>query len=266
MPNRNSGLAELAQMMQLVNGGGQDNAAAQQQHAGLQWMQLQQQQQQRAAEQEFRQQQLELQKQHYGNERDYQEGMLRGHENAARTAAQERRAATIGRVLDQHLGSGGKLTDFIGQGLMQSLDPESAKLLTQGVAQSTAQKQLALLEPFLMANAVNPKDKKTHGLIRNQMAAMGSLDPIVQQYIPWDSLNQRFFTGAAAASYATADPEIQKALEENPDLAIKMNEQQGRERILRENAERKSADEKAKLRRWALERRLAPLPDPVPQF
>jgi len=70
MPNQNSGLAELAQMMQLVNGGGQDNSAALQQQGAMQWMRMQEEQKQRAMEQEFRQQGLQQQGQ-------YQEGMLR---------------------------------------------------------------------------------------------------------------------------------------------------------------------------------------------
>jgi hypothetical protein len=76
MPNQNSGLAELAQMMQLVNGGGQDNSAALQQQGAMQWMQMQQQRQQQAAEMEFRQQQLALQGRHYGADAAYRDRAL----------------------------------------------------------------------------------------------------------------------------------------------------------------------------------------------
>lgn len=335
MPNRNSGLAELAQMMQLVNGGGQDNAAAQQQHAGLQWMQLQQQQQQRAAEQEFRQQQLELQGRHYGDELAYKDRALAQqgrfedasiakqqalfdqatraqaeHQSLAlanigqNAKAEEDRArrddlnqllamtrfnADIGArryddeqkmlaterqqlvhsntsLLTHYLSNGGKFRDKVGLGFMEGISPKQAALMRMDAAQEAAKMHLADLAPMKLSYAIDPK-KTTLAAIHTKLSELEELEPDVQQFLNLPKLKAEFGAPAAkGASPVVESPEIQKALKENPDLARKMNEQLGREQILRENDERKSADEEAKLRRWALERRLAPLPDPVPQF
>lgn len=166
MPNRNSGLAELAQMMQLVNGGGQDNAAAQQQHAGLQWMQMQQQRQQQEAEMALRQQQLELQGRHYGDDVAYkdralaQQGRFEEANLAKQQALFDQRAAAetervkaekrseMGRIFSQLVGMGQQDSN-LGKALAASLLPDevqNAKTFGQMARVQSLKQQLGLFQ------------------------------------------------------------------------------------------------------------------------
>jgi hypothetical protein len=270
MPNRNSELAELAQMMQLVNGGGQDNSAALQQQGALQWMQMQQQQQQRAAEQEFRQQQLAVQDRHYGADAAYRNRALaqQGRYEKANLAKQEalfnqrasaeaervkaERRSEVGRIFSQLVGMGQQDSN-LGKALAASLLPDevqNAKTLGQMARVQSLKQQLGLFQ----------------GTMKGQELQTGLVGLKASYPDVWDLPEIQQMVGTmATAGGAAADP-LAQAKAENPDLARKLSEQQGREQILRENAQRKADEEDVKRRRWALERRIAPLPDPVPMF
>jgi hypothetical protein len=86
---------------------------------------------------------------------------------------------------------------------MKSIDSETANVLAESVAQNTAARHLGVLQQYLTTNAADPENKKTHDLIRQQMGLMGTLDPSVQKYIPWDSLNQQFLPGRSNTSTAS---------------------------------------------------------------
>lgn len=135
MPNRNSGLAELAQMMQLVNGGGQDNAAAQQQHAGLQWMQMQQQRQQQEAQQE-------LQRQHYGAMQQKQA------ESLQQQISSDTWRQTHAEAQDKHLLAQEKVAESrLKQQLIMERDKEQISLFQSALHANMPFEKAALLLP-----------------------------------------------------------------------------------------------------------------------
>ena len=232
MPNRNSGLAELAQMMQLVNGGGQDNAAAQQQHAGLQWMQMQQQRQQQEAEMALRQQSLALQGRHYGDDVAYkdralaQQGRFEEANLAKQQALFDQRAAAeaervkserrseVGRLVSQLAGMG-QLETNLGKSLLSSLLPEesqNAKAIGQMARVQSLKQQLGLFQGTMTGK------KLETGLV-----GLKASYPDV-----WDLPEIQQMLGTPAGGGAATD-ELKQAKAENPELGA-LAEKQDRDR------------------------------------
>ncbi len=206
MPNQNEDLQQLSQLFQLFQPDSHQAALQQQaqqnrQSVLMHMMSLREQATQHAAEQDYHNRAL-AQTDRY-------------HNDSILAQQQERKASVFGQLLGHHLATGGKLQDFTGLSLLHSMDPETAQMLTESAAHETANRHLATLAPLLQAHALKPS-VDTQKLIEGQMSTMGMADPIVQQYIPWQQLNDSFspYGRKGASIPLNAD----KVLEANPGL------------------------------------------------
>jgi hypothetical protein len=229
MPNRNSELAELAQMMQLVNGGGQDNSAALQQQGALQWMRMQEEQKQRAMEQGLRQQGLQQQGQ-------YHEGMLRqqlAHDRWQQTHAVNQDTIANTR-LGQQLLAEQERNDLNAYQLAISSGTPVAKaisLLPERLQQRLFKQHQADIEQALpgvqslVANIYNSKTPWKRGTDPNMlaMAAIASAGLRPQDYM--DKIDYSGMNPFAGYEEPRPSGVSDRSREENPDLAKQLDEQ-----------------------------------------